>query len=151
MSWKSSFCTTNNMWFEMSLWKQRHLYVSLTASYCAYGAICIKCYDSERHMNCSSHFVALSTIIVTIITSASSDTASLSSFMICRSTGTTTWHCQTNWVPVLRNPFSEIPVAANPAERSAARFSYLLAVPMVAAVECLDAMQLHRTVLMRWT
>jgi hypothetical protein len=52
-------------------------------------------------------------------------------------------------VPVLRDPFSEIPVAANAAERGAARFSYLSAMPVVAVVECLDAMELHRTDLMR--
>jgi hypothetical protein len=36
---------------------------------------------------------------------------------------------------------------ADAAERGAARFSNLSAVPVVAVVECLDAMQLHRTVL----
>jgi hypothetical protein len=43
----------------------------------------------------------------------------------------------------MTDPFSEIPVVADAAERGADRFSLLSAVPVVAAVECLDAMQLH--------
>jgi hypothetical protein len=38
---------------------------------------------------------------------------------------------------------------ADAAERGAARFSRLSAVPVVADVESLDAMQLHRAVLLR--
>jgi hypothetical protein len=37
------------------------------------------------------------------------------------------------------------------AGRGAARFSHLSAVPVVAVFESLDAMQLHRTVLLRLT
>jgi hypothetical protein len=48
--------------FETSLWKQSHLYASLTAIYWAHRAICIKCSDFERYMNSSSHFVALSQV-----------------------------------------------------------------------------------------
>jgi hypothetical protein len=59
------------------------------------------------------------------------------------------YHCQTNWGNVLTDPFSEIPVVADAAERGAAGFSHLFAVSLVAVVECLDAMQLHGTVLMR--
>jgi hypothetical protein len=45
--------------------------------------------------------------------------------------------------------FSEFPVVTDVAARGAARFCHLSAVPVVAVVECLDAMQLHVTVLMR--
>jgi hypothetical protein len=38
---------------------------------------------------------------------------------------------------------------ADVAERGAARFSHLSAVPVVAVVESLDAIQLHRIVLLR--
>jgi hypothetical protein len=38
---------------------------------------------------------------------------------------------------------------ADAAERGAAHFSHLSAVPVVAVVESLDAMHLHRTVLLR--
>jgi hypothetical protein len=62
-----------------------------------------------------------------IITLSSSDTASLSSLMICRTAvATLTCHWQTNWEPVLTDPLSEIPVVADAAERGAARFSHLL-------------------------
>jgi hypothetical protein len=54
-----------------------------------------------------------------------------------------------NWEPVLTDLFSKFPVVADAAEWVAARFSHLSAVPVVAVVECLDAMQLHRTALMR--
>jgi hypothetical protein len=50
---------------------------------------------------------------------------------------------------VLTHSFSETPVVADAAERGAARFSHLPLVPVIALVEGLDAMQLHRTVPMR--
>jgi hypothetical protein len=46
-------------------------------------------------------------------------------------------------------PLSEFSVVADAAGRGAARFSQLSAVPVVALFECLDALQFHRTVLMR--
>jgi hypothetical protein len=49
---------------------------------------------------------------------------------------------------VLTDPFSETPVVADAAARRATRSSHLFAVPVVALVECLDAMQMHGTVLM---
>jgi hypothetical protein len=49
----------------------------------------------------------------------------------------------------LTDPFSKIPVVSDAAERGAAPFSHLSAVPVVAVVESLDAMLLHRTVLLR--
>jgi hypothetical protein len=56
--------------------------------------------------------------------------------MICRTTvATLTCHCQTNCKPVLRDLFSEFPVVTDAAERGAARFSHLSAVPVVAVVE----------------
>jgi hypothetical protein len=60
-----------------------------------------------------------------------------------------TFHCQTNWGHLLTNPFSEILFIAEAAERGAARFSHLSAMPVVAVVVCLGAMLLHRTLLMR--
>jgi hypothetical protein len=50
--------------------------------------------------------------------------------------------------PVLTDPFSEVHVVVDAAERSAARFSHLYAVPVV-AIESPDAMQLHRSGLVR--
>jgi hypothetical protein len=50
-----------------------------------------------------------------------------------------------NWEPVLTDQFSEFPIVAD----AATRFSHLSAVPVVAGVECLDAVQLHRTALVR--
>jgi hypothetical protein len=48
----------------------------------------------------------------------------------------------------MADPFSEIPVVADAAERGAVRFSYLSEVPVVALVESVEAMQLPRTVLL---
>jgi hypothetical protein len=53
-----------------------------------------------------------------------------------------------NWEPVLTNLFSEFPVVAD-AERVAASFSHLSAVPMVSSVAYLAAMQLRRTALVK--
>jgi hypothetical protein len=50
--------TTCHVVWDGSLKAESHLYISLTAVYWAHRAICIKCYDFERHMNSSSHFVA---------------------------------------------------------------------------------------------
>jgi hypothetical protein len=72
--------------------------------------------------------------------------------MICRTTVCTFNMSLSDKVgPVLTDLFSEFPVVADAAERGAARFSHVSAVPVVAVVECLDAVQLHRTVLMRTT
>jgi hypothetical protein len=81
LHYKQHYTTSHVVWDE-SLKAQSHLYLTLTAVYWTHRAICIKCYDSEQHMNSSSHFVAC-TIIVTITALSSSDTASLSSLMIC--------------------------------------------------------------------
>jgi hypothetical protein len=51
----------------------------------------------------------------------------------------------------MADPFSEIPVVADAAERGAARFFHLSAVPVVAVVESLNAMELHKIVLLRRT
>jgi hypothetical protein len=119
-------CTTSPVVWDESLKAEADLYISLRAVYWAHRAICIKCYDFEWHMKStrSSHFTALSTIILTIITLSYSDTASLSSFMICRTTvATFNLSCQMKWGTVLTDPFSEIPVVADAAERGAACFS----------------------------
>jgi hypothetical protein len=50
---------------------------------------------------------------------------------------------------VLTDPFSEIPVVTDAAERDATRFSHLPAVPVVDVFESFDAMKLHITVLLR--
>jgi hypothetical protein len=52
---------------------------------------------------------------------------------------------------VLTDLFYEFPVVADAAEWDAARFSHLSVVPVVAVVESLDVMQLHRTLLLRCT
>jgi hypothetical protein len=44
--------------------------------------------------------------------------------------------------------FSEFPFVSSSAERGEAQFSHLSAVSVVAVIECLEAMQLHRTALM---
>jgi hypothetical protein len=44
---------------------------------------------------------------------------------------------------------SEFPVVSDAAARGAACFSHLSAVLVVADVECLDAVQLHRTAMVR--
>jgi hypothetical protein len=54
-----------------------------------------------------------------------------------------------NREPVLTSLFSEIPVVADAAAQGVASFSHLSAVPVVAGVACLDAVQLQRTSLMR--
>jgi hypothetical protein len=46
-------------------------------------------------------------------------------------------------------PVAEFPVVADAAERGAASLSHLSAVPVVAVVESLDAIQLHKAALMR--
>jgi hypothetical protein len=50
---------------------------------------------------------------------------------------------------VLTDLFSEIPVVADTAARGAGHFSPMSAVPLVAAVVCLDAMHLRKTTLVR--
>jgi hypothetical protein len=50
---------------------------------------------------------------------------------------------------VLRDMYSEFSLVADAAARSAARFYHLSAVPVVAGVECLEAVQLRRTALVR--
>jgi hypothetical protein len=88
--------------------------------------------------------------IVTIIILSSSDTASLSSLMICRTTvATFNLSLSDELGPVLIDPFSEFPVVADAAERGAASFSHLSAVPVVAVVAYLDAVHLRRAVLVR--
>jgi hypothetical protein len=63
--------------------------------------------------------------------------------MICRTAVVTSnLSFQTNWGTVLRDPFSEISVVANAAERGSARFSHLSAATVIAVVESVDAMQL---------
>jgi hypothetical protein len=55
---KQHYTTSHVVWDE-SLKAGSHLYASLKAVYWAHRAICTKCYASERHMNSSSHFIAL--------------------------------------------------------------------------------------------
>jgi hypothetical protein len=50
---------------------------------------------------------------------------------------------------VLADLLSEFPVVADAAALGAARLSPLSAVPVIAGVQCLDAVKMHRTVLMR--
>jgi hypothetical protein len=71
--------------FEMCLWEQSqvlHLFIELIAA--PPDVMYIKCYDFERPMNPSSHFVWVKYIffVITIILPFS-DTASLSSLVIC--------------------------------------------------------------------
>jgi hypothetical protein len=92
--------------------------------------------------------VSLSTIFVMTIMLFSSDTASPSSVMICHiRVANLTCHCQANREPVMSDLFSEFPVVADVAAWGATRFSHLSAVPVDAGLECLDAVQLRRTVL----
>jgi hypothetical protein len=52
---------------------------------------------------------------------------------------------------VLTYLISEFPVVENAAARGAARFLHLSAMPVVAGVACLDAVQLRRTTVVRRT
>jgi hypothetical protein len=45
--------------------------------------------------------------------------------------------------------FSELPFGEDPAARGSASISHMSAVPVVAGVSCLDAVQLRRTALVR--
>jgi hypothetical protein len=54
-----------------------------------------------------------------------------------------------DWEPVLTDLFSEFPVVADAAAWGASCFSHMSVVPVIADVECLDAMQLRRTALVK--
>jgi hypothetical protein len=54
-----------------------------------------------------------------------------------------------NWEPILTDLFSEFPVVADAAARGATSFSHVSAVPLVAGLTCLDAVQLRSTALVR--
>jgi hypothetical protein len=54
-----------------------------------------------------------------------------------------------NWEPVLTDLFSEFPVVADAVAWGTKSFYDMSAVPMVAGVTCLDAVQLRRTALIR--
>jgi hypothetical protein len=54
-----------------------------------------------------------------------------------------------NWESELTDLFSDIPVLTAAAARGSARFSHLPAVSVVAGVECLGAVQLRRTALVK--
>jgi hypothetical protein len=76
-----------------------------------------------------------------IITLSSSDTASLSSLVICRTTvATFNLSLSDEMGLVLTDLFSEFPVVADADALGAARFSHLFAVPVVAVVQCPDAL-----------
>jgi hypothetical protein len=51
--------------------------------------------------------------------------------------------------PVLTDLFSEFPVVADAAARGPESFYYMSVVPVVAGIVCLDAVELHRTALVR--
>jgi hypothetical protein len=51
--------------------------------------------------------------------------------------------------PVLPDLFSEFSVVADAAAWGNPCFSHMSAVPVIAGVECLDTVQLHRTALVR--
>jgi hypothetical protein len=104
-------------------------------------AICIKCHDFERPMNSRSHFVSLSIIYVMTIILSFSDAVSQSSVMIC---------CiAVSSLVELGDLFSQFPVVADAAARRAGSFSRMSAMPVVAGVACLDAVQLRRSALVR--
>jgi hypothetical protein len=56
-----------------------------------------------------------------------------------------TSHCYMNWEPVLVDMFSEFPVVTHAATWGLPSSFLLSAVPVVAGVACLDAVQLRRT------
>jgi hypothetical protein len=131
--WNYPFCTINNYtvtscvaWDE-SLRAESHLYASLAAVYWAHRAICIKCYDSEWHINSSSHFVALIQVawLQWLLCPPLIQLHSALSWPVALQWLLLTCHCQMNWGPVLTDPFSKIPVVAD----VAACFSHLSAVP----------------------
>jgi hypothetical protein len=79
------------MGFEMSIWKQSHIYMYVLQLFTGIkalppNAIFIKCYDFERPMNPMSYFVPFRIIILMNIILSFSDTALLSFLMICRNT-----------------------------------------------------------------
>jgi hypothetical protein len=139
---KSFLCTICScihplMLFEMSLWKQSHIYMQVLQLFTELiaptpNAICIKCYDFERPMNSSNHFVALSQVpsllcpLIQLHWALSWSVALQWLLLTC--------HCQTNWEPVLTDLFSEFPIVADAAERCAALFCHLSAVPVVAVI-----------------
>jgi hypothetical protein len=51
-------------------------------------------------------------------------------------------------VPALADLFSEIPLVADISALGAGRFLLLSEVPVIVAVDCLGAMQVHRTALL---
>jgi hypothetical protein len=77
-----------------------------------------------------------------------SDTSSLSSVMMSHYSGDFNVSLSE---PVLADLFSDFPVVADAAARCAARSFHLSAVPVVAGVAYLDAVQLRRTALVRRT
>jgi hypothetical protein len=88
-------------------------------------------------------------LIMTIILYLS-DTASLSSVMICCTTMATFIMSLLDELRAYTDrPVFEFPVMSDSAVRGAARFFHLCAVSVVAGVACLDAMQLHRITLVR--
>jgi hypothetical protein len=56
-------------------------------------------------------------------------------------------HCQMNWEPILTDLFSEFLVVSEAAAQGATCLTHLSMVPAVFGVECLDAVQPRRTVL----
>jgi hypothetical protein len=75
-----------------------------------------------------------------------SATALLSSVMCC-----TTLATLDVLLLVALGAWPDTPVVADAAARGAESLSHLSAVPVVAAVACLDSLQLHKTALVRWT
>jgi hypothetical protein len=105
---------------------------------------------TERPMNYRKHFDSLSTVFVITIILSFSDTSLLSSPIICCIT-VATFNVS---LLVKLGVCTDRPVFCNNVVEDAAVwgsacFSHLSAVPVVACVECLDAVQLHRTALVR--